>query len=69
MQTLLKELELIEAQDKEFFETKNIRLYQYVSVSKMPVMLRFKNDMDRSIKLPEEIYKTVNKLIMSYYGM
>ncbi|MEO8761391.1 MAG: hypothetical protein ABI388_08495 [Bacteroidia bacterium] len=68
MQQLLKELELIEAENKVFFEKKNVRLYQYISVSKMPVMIRFIESMDNKIRLPDIIYKKVNKLVMSYYG-
>jgi hypothetical protein len=68
MQQLLKELEIIEAENKEFFETKNVRLYQYISISKTPIMLRFIESMDNRIRLPDIIYKNVNKLVMSYYG-
>jgi|GEM_PF-3964086 len=69
MQDLLRSLELIETEHKEFFEKRNIKLYQYVSISKTPVMLRFNKDMDSAIKLPEEIYNKVRTLIANYYGL
>ena len=69
MQNLLQELELIEALNKEFFEKKNIKLYQYITITKCPVMIRFNSKMDNIFNLPKEIFDKVNSLILSYYGM
>ena len=53
MENLLRELELIEALNKEFFEKKNIKLYQYITITKCPVMIRFNSKMDNIFNLPK----------------
>lgn len=67
MQKLLKDLEAIEAQHREFFDKTHLRLYQYVFISKKPVMIWFNKDTDVICKLPNDIYDKLNELIMSYY--
>ena len=69
MVNLLQELEAIENEHKDFFDKNNIRPFQYVSISKKPVMIRFNANTDAVFKLPKEAYEKLHKLIMSYYGL
>ena len=69
MESLIHELDAIEKEHKEFFENKNIKLFQYISVSKKPIMIRFRKEVDNIYKLPDEVYKKVDNLIMSYYSI
>ena len=68
MQNLIQELEIIENKHKEFFERSNLKLYQYISISKKPVMIRFNEKMEGTCRLPKEVYEKATKLVMSYYG-
>jgi len=68
MDNLLRELEVIETEHKEFFEKNNLKLSQYIIISKKPVMIRFNSAVDNKYRLPNEIMKEVDKLIMSYYS-
>jgi hypothetical protein len=68
MENILKELEIIEAEHKEYFEKTKIKLYQYINVGKKPVMIRFNKDLDSKQRLPNEIFEKVDKFIKSFYG-
>jgi hypothetical protein len=69
MENLLNELKAIEEEHQDFFKEKNLKLTQYVIISKKPVMIRFNTNKDSIDKLPDEIYIKVNNLIMTYYGL
>ena len=69
MQNLLEELEIIEKEHKEFFEKNNLKLYQYITLTKAPFMIRFNERMDAKYRLPNEVHEKTTKLVMSYYGM
>ena len=68
MENLLKELETIEDEHKEFFNN-NIKLSFYLIITKKPVMLEFNNKLNVVFRLPKEIHDKVNALIMNYYGL
>ena len=69
MQNLLQEIEIIENEHKEFFEKNNLKLCQYITLTKAPFMIRFNERMDAKHRLPNEVHEKTNKLVMSYYGM
>ncbi len=69
MKYLVQELEIIEKEHKEFFEKNNLKLFQYISLSKKPVMLWFNKDMQDTYKLPKDAFEKINDLIMSYYSL
>ncbi len=68
MDNLLRDLKTIEMEHNSFFEKNNLKLSQYIIISKKPVMIRFNNRMDNKYRLPDEIMEKVNTLIMSYYS-
>jgi len=69
MQNLLQEIEIIENEHKDFFEKNNLKLHQYITISKRPVMIRFNEKMDIKHRLPNEVHEKTTKLVMSYYDM
>lgn len=69
MENLSKALKEIEKEDTEFFENNNLRLSQYITISKKPVMLWFNTDMQHKYRLPNNIFIKLNELIMSYYSV
>jgi len=69
MENLLKELEIIENEHKDFIEANNIKLSQYISISRRPVMIRFNHKAENANRLPKELYERIDKLIMGYYGI
>lgn len=68
MDNLLKDLGAIETEHKEFFENKNLKITQYITISKKPVMIKFNRNLDNVHRLPNEIMEKLEKLIMSYYS-
>jgi hypothetical protein len=69
MQDLLQALEIIENEHKEFFKRNNLRAFQYVLISKKPIMVCFNKDADAACRLPDDAYKAINKLVYSYYNL
>jgi hypothetical protein len=69
MENLSKALEEIQKEDTGFFEKNNLRLSQYVTISKKPVMLWFNTEMQHKYRLPNNIFLKLNELIMSYYSL
>ncbi|HKC67694.1 MAG TPA: hypothetical protein VKG26_05650 [Bacteroidia bacterium] len=69
MQNLLHELEIIEKEYPEFFKQNKLRAYQYVSISKKPVMIRFNEEADKVCRLPDNLYKAIHNLVYSYYSL
>ena len=56
-------------QHKEFFTTNKLRAYQYVTISKKPVMIRFNEEADKVCRLPDDVYKAVLNVVYSYYSL
>lgn len=69
MENLLRELDVIENEHKDFFSTHSIKPSHYIIVSKKPVMIKFNSNADNKFRLPKDVYDKINKLIMSYYGL
>ena len=69
MESLLKELAVIEREHQDFFDKNNLKLYQYILIGKKPVMIRFNHSLDSKYRLSNELMQKVDKLIMSYYGL
>ena len=68
MRHLLQKLEHIESQHMAFFMINNIRLFEFVAITKMPVSIKPDEAMINQYKMPEEISAKLESLIKSYYS-
>ena len=67
MESLVEKIKEIEKEYAPFLKGKNIKLSQYIIITKKPVMLNFNTIMDKEHTLPEEIKEKLYALIRSYY--
>ncbi len=68
MKNLISELQAIENENKGFFKENNLKLSDYIIISKKPVMLWFNKDLQDKYKLPNGTFDKLNDLIISYYS-